>query len=170
MKIRALETIAALQEVSQNMRVGAATARITANGKGVGKESQHVLLKEAEICDTVSKEMAELAAELMHFRAYATTRNILGPVATLPDEEVKRLVRVIRRCRAALEHTGPVASNVTATVRLVPYYDSSTDENRWAIDYRHSGGDDIITDHALRQDAEYRYWELAVTLGAGRPE
>lgn len=170
MKIRALETIAALQEVSQNMRVGAATARITANGKGVSKESQNVLQKEAEICETVSKEMAELAEELMHYRAYATTRNIFGPMAALPDEETARLMRVIRRQKATLEHTGPVASNVTATVRLVPYYDSSTGEGRWAIDYRHSRGENIITDHALRQDAEYRYWELAVTLGAERPE
>lgn len=169
-KTRALRTIGALRDIAENYKAVAAHSRVTAAQEKLNKGTKATLLAEAEACDTVALDFVEIANELQHFRSIDVARHIMGPSAMLREEDAYRLVNEIRQARALLEHSGSVASNVSGTVRLVPFYDSAGDEEKFAVELRQDSREDLVSDYHHREDAEYRYWELAVTLGAVKPQ
>ena len=169
-RYRSLATLAALRELAAAKAVEATTLFDEATEASNLKGASRPMFDQSELAATVARELTDLAAELEHYRSYATARFIIGPLATMEAAEAGQLVSAIRKAKAVLECTGEAASNIQVTVRLVPYYDHVNDEERWATEFIHSGGEDNYTDHDLRQDAEYRYWDLAAMLGHSKPE
>jgi hypothetical protein len=176
-KIRSLDTIAALRELAENMRNSAPEAREVAEKLPVKKEAglqeqlKATLRGEADKFEQIAKDLDEIADEAARYRAFTTARYLLGPLATLPEEKRLPQVKAIRNAPAFMEFTATlsVPHDCTATVRLVPFFDELDDE-RWAVHYSNTDGDEGISDNVQQEDAEWRYWEIAGPLGQERTE
>lgn len=175
MKIRSLDTIAALREMVEEFRSNIpgviATSRTMKD-----KALQNVLMEEAAKFETIANELGEVANEIANARAFATARFLLGPLAkeeTVEEKVVFESLRgAIRTSPALLEFTAPLSdgSDTTCIVRLVPFYDPTLDEERWAVHYFNTDGDEGMGDNAAQEDAEFRYWQIAEPLGQVRSE
>lgn len=170
-KVRSLDTIAALRELAGNFRRSAPEARAVA-GLASSKDIKRVLNEEATKFETIASDLEEIADEVAQIRAFKTARFLMGPVSQLSEEEATPIIEIIRTAPAYEEFTAPLAaeSETTCTVRLVPFYDATIDEERWAVHYSNTDGDEGISDNACQEDAEFRYWEIAGPLGQERSE
>lgn len=145
-RIRSRNTIAALRQLANNLRD---------EDGGLDYE-------------TVASELDEIAEDAEHFRAYATARFLVGPMSPLSPDELLKTVQAVQSAPAVREYTGHLPGGGTLTVRLVPFYDASLDEERWATEHHNTDGEYGLSDNGNREDAEFRYWELAEPLGAVR--
>lgn len=145
-RIRSRNAIVALRQLAQNLREQDGAADY----------------------ESVATELEEIAEEAEHFRAFATARFLVGPLSPLSADEALKVTQAVQQAPAAMEYTGHLPGGGTVTVRLVPFYDATLEEERWATEHHNTDGEFGLSDNALREDAEFRYWELAEPLGAVR--
>jgi hypothetical protein len=178
-KVRELATIAAIRELADELKAAApeineSTKKLVRVQDGpVGRNLLAIIQEEADLAETIYTQLNEMADDAAHFRAYMTARHIVGPLCALPAEEAVRLRHAVQKASAYLEHTAPLPptpsdeeDRVTCTVRLVPFYDSGLDEERWAVEYTNTDDEILLADNAEQADAEWRFWQIAEPLGA----
>lgn len=181
-KVRNLATIAAIRELADELKAAAPdvsehTKKQVKDQDGpVGKNLLALIQQEADLAETIYTDLNEMADDAAHFRAYMTARHIVGPLCALTAEEAIRLRHAVEKAPSYLTHTAPLppipsdSEEATCTVRLVPFYDSGLDEERWAVEYTDTEDQVLVADNAEQADAEWRYWQLAEPLGAVREQ
>lgn len=174
-KIRSLDTIAFLRETAAGVRLQVPEARAVASKFNARKSVisdniRKVLGEEADKLETIAADLEAMADEAANYRAFATARFLMGPVALVSEQGAMPVIKTIRESPAFMEHTAPLSPSLESrcTVRLVPFYDPTLGEERWALHYFNTDGDEGISDNASQEDAEQRYWDIAGPLGQER--
>lgn len=117
----------------------------------------------------ISEEIAAVVDKEARWRSYGTARwltNIKWLTDTNMPEGVVRTIRNAIEANPAyrqqvlggMQHDNEA---VLYQIRLIGYYDPTTQTNRWAIDYTGPDGLTGVSDNERREDAEYRYNEIA---------
>jgi hypothetical protein len=172
-KMLNLETIAALRSAAENYEKQAANALAVAAAMQPEESAMvgDAWRGDAATFTTIATEYREIAEAAAKERAYENARWLTNRDNGLPMKDAKPLIDIIRGTAAVLEYrvSGVFGENDESRwyrIRLVNYFDPQMGEWRWAVEYTTNISTPGISDTAERADAEYRYWEAAVSMGA----
>ncbi len=178
MELLHLETIHAMNAVAAQYEGQAADARRIAAIDITGAEEEKRRIKaewetDAAKYDIIAAELRGVAKEEARKRSYNTARWLTNVDSGIDPTEARGLIAAIAETPSVTEyHTHNVVrenENCAYHIRLVYYHDYIAETNRWAVEYITDRSTPGISDNALREDAEYRYWEIASMMGQPRP-
>lgn len=170
MKLISLATIAAMRETADSYETQAKIARKAAYADKGNADANGI--KAAEGFDLIARELRQIIGEKAHERAYSTARWITNANAGIRPADARAIAAAIEATPAVEEITAydilPKDKGVGYRVRLVYYYDPTTQTKRWALEYTNDKDRPAISDNEYEADARYRYQEFIEMFGIAK--